>query len=80
MGIVGAINAETGLSFLGFGVKLPEVTLGALLGEGASSISSMPWMFIFPAGTLTLLTVSMALIADGLRDALDPNSASGGKA
>lgn len=79
-GIVGAVNAETGLAFLGFGVKPPDVSLGALLGEGSNNITSMPWLFYFPAGALTMLTFGMAFIADGLRDALDPNSAAGGKA
>ncbi|MCA5893124.1 ABC transporter permease [Isoptericola sp. NEAU-Y5] len=80
LGVVGAVMAETGLSFLGFGVKLPDVSLGSLIGIGASSMSSAPWMFYFPAAALTLLTVSMALVADGLRDALDPTSAAGGRA
>ena len=80
LGIVTAVMAETGLSFIGFGVKIPDVSLGSLIGTGANSISSAPWLFYFPAGALTLLTVSMALVADGLRDALDPTSAAGGRA
>ncbi|WP_309066415.1 ABC transporter permease [Microbacterium sp.] len=80
LGIVAAVLTETGLSFLGFGVKLPDVSLGALIGYGASTITSAPWLFYYPAAVLTLLTVSMALIADGLRDALDPTSAAGGRA
>ncbi|GAA5154052.1 ABC transporter permease [Microbacterium pseudoresistens] len=80
LGIVSAVMAETGLSFIGFGVKIPDVSLGSLIGTGANSISSAPWLFYFPAGALTLLTVSMALVADGLRDALDPTSAAGGRA
>ncbi|KDA06233.1 peptide ABC transporter permease [Microbacterium sp. CH12i] len=80
LGIVGAVMAETGLSFIGFGVKIPDVSLGSLIGSGANTITSAPWLFYFPAGALTLLTVSMALVADGLRDALDPTSAAGGRA
>lgn len=80
LGIVAAVTTETGLSFIGFGVKIPDVSLGSLIGEGSSSIISSPWLFYFPALVLTLLTVSMALIADGLRDALDPTSAAGGRA
>ncbi len=72
--------SETGLSFLGLGVKIPDVSLGTLLSTGANSLLSSPWEFYFPAAVLTLLTVSMAFIADGLRDALDPNSAAVGKA
>lgn len=80
LGIVGAVMAETGLSFIGFGVKIPDVSLGSLIGSGANTITSAPWLFYFPAAALTLLTVSMALVADGLRDALDPTSAAGGRA
>jgi peptide/nickel transport system permease protein len=80
LGVVLAVQAETGLSFLGFGVKAPDVSLGSLIGSGAATLTSAPWLFIFPAAVLTLLTVSMALIADGLRDALDPTSAAGGRA
>ncbi|KQZ07237.1 peptide ABC transporter permease [Microbacterium sp. Root53] len=80
LGVVNAVVAETGLSFIGFGVKLPDVSLGSLIGIGASTVSSAPWLFYFPAAVLTLLTVSMALVADGLRDALDPTSAAGGRA
>ncbi|MFW6598995.1 ABC transporter permease [Propionibacteriaceae bacterium Y2011] len=80
LGVVTTIQAETSLSFLGFGVKLPDVSLGTLISDGVGTLFSAPWMFWFPAITLTLLTVSMAFIADGLRDALDPNSAAGGHA
>lgn len=80
LGIVSAVMIETGLSFLGFGVKIPDVSLGSLIGSGANTITSAPWLFYFPAAALTLLTVSMALVADGLRDAFDPTSAAGGRA
>jgi peptide/nickel transport system permease protein len=78
LGVVATVQAETGLSFIGFGVKQPDVSLGSLLGDGANTITSAPWLFYFPAAMLTLLTVSMALIGDGLRDALDPMSYSAG--
>ncbi|MCG7632999.1 ABC transporter permease [Gordonia McavH-238-E] len=74
LGVVATVLAETGLSFLGFGVEIPDVTLGSLLQAGAGTLAASPWLFWFPAGVLSLLTVSMALIADGLRDAFDPTS------
>ncbi len=80
LGVVNAVMTETGLSFIGFGVKIPDVSLGSLIGEGSASVTSAPWLFYFPALALTLLTVSMALVADGLRDALDPTSSAGGRA
>jgi len=80
LGVVGTVLAETGLSFLGFGIKAPDVSLGALIGSGSGTITSAPWLFYFPAAALTLLTTSMALVADGLRDAFDPTSSAGGRA
>jgi peptide/nickel transport system permease protein len=80
LGVVGTVQAETGLSFIGFGVQAPDVSLGTMLSDGANTITSAPWLFLVPAGLVTLLTVSIALIGDGLRDALDPMSQSGGRA
>jgi peptide/nickel transport system permease protein len=79
LGVDATVLSETALSFLGFGVKTPDVSLGSLLADGASTISSAPWLFAYPAGLLVLLTVSVMLIGDGLRDALDPSSAAGGR-
>ncbi|MCU9518962.1 ABC transporter permease [Corynebacterium sp. ES2794-CONJ1] len=80
LGTVSTVMGETGLSFLGLGVKLPDVSLGTLLSGGTATVLTAPWQFYIPATILTLLTVSLALIADGLRDAIDPNSKSGGNA
>ena len=80
LGVVGTVLSETALSFIGFGVKLPDVSLGTMLSDGSSTVYSTPWLFAFPSLFLVLLTVSMFLIGDGLRDALDPNSKSGGNA
>jgi peptide/nickel transport system permease protein len=79
LGVDITVLNETALSFLGFGVKPPDVSLGSLLADGASTISSAPWLFAYPAGLLVLLTVSVMLIGDGLRDALDPASTAGGR-
>jgi peptide/nickel transport system permease protein len=80
LGIVTTVQSETALSFIGFGVQLPDVSLGTMLSDGSSTMTTGPWLFYVPAGLVTLLTVSMALIGDGLRDALDPTSRSGGRA
>ena len=69
-----AIQAETGLSFLGFGVQAPEVSLGTLIADGTKSATTFPWLFLFPAGVLVLIILCANLIGDGLRDALDPSS------
>jgi peptide/nickel transport system permease protein len=69
-----AILAETGLSFLGFGVQPPDVSLGTLIADGTRSATTFPWVFLFPAGVLVLIVVCANLIGDGLRDALDPSA------
>jgi peptide/nickel transport system permease protein len=80
IGVVATVQGETALSFIGFGVQPPDVSLGTMLSDGANTVTSAPWLFYVPAVLVTLLTVSMALIGDGLRDALDPTSRSGGRA
>lgn len=70
-----AILAETGLSFLGFGVQPPDVSLGTLIADGTKSATTFPWVFLFPAAVLVLIILCANLIGDGLRDALDPGSA-----
>ncbi len=69
-----AILAETGLSFLGFGVQPPDVSLGTLIADGTPSATTFPWVFLFPAGALVLTVLCANLSGDGLRDALDPGS------
>lgn len=69
-----AILAETGLSFLGFGVQPPDVSLGTLIADGTKSVTTFPWVFLFPAGVLVLIVMCANLIGDGLRDAVDPGS------
>ena len=69
-----AILAETGLSFLGFGVQPPDVSLGTLIADGTKSATTFPWVFLFPAGILVLILLCANLTGDGLRDALDPGS------
>jgi peptide/nickel transport system permease protein len=80
LGVVYAVQAETGLSFLGFGITPPDTSLGVLIRAGSGTLLTAPWMFLEPAALLLALCFSMTLIGDGLRDALDPSSVSGGRA
>ncbi|HET9650481.1 MAG TPA: ABC transporter permease [Microlunatus sp.] len=80
LNVSAAILAETGLSFFGFGVQPPDTSLGTLLGEGARQVNSFPWLFTGPAVAVVVLVLSVNAVGDGLRDALDPSSASGGSA
>ncbi|WP_252125154.1 ABC transporter permease [Streptomyces sp. MBT84] len=74
LGVVATVLSETALSFLGFGVQTPDVSLGTMLADGSGTITSAPWLFGYPAALVVLLTVSMTLVGDGLRDAFDPTS------
>src|SRR6185295_4623619 len=72
--VSGLILAEVGLSFFGFGVQPPDVSLGTLIGDYAASALTYPWQFYFPTGFLVVLVLAINVFGDGLRDALDPNS------
>jgi peptide/nickel transport system permease protein len=77
LNVAAAILAETGLSFLGFGIQPPEVSLGTLIADGTQSATTFPWVFLFPAGVLVSILVCANVTGDGLRDALDPASRGG---
>ncbi|WP_457030180.1 ABC transporter permease [Kitasatospora sp. P5_F3] len=72
----GAVMSEAALSYFGFGVRAPDVSLGTLLAAGTNEAPVFPWLFYFAAGLLVLFVLAVNLIGDGLRDALDPTSGS----
>ena len=80
LAVVSAVLSETSLSYFGFGIKDPQVSLGSLIAAGQPSALTYPWLFVPPALVLVALLASINFIGDGLRDALDPSSQSGGKA
>ncbi|MFF0484895.1 dipeptide ABC transporter ATP-binding protein [Streptomyces sp. NPDC004435] len=69
-----AVIGEAGLSYFGFGVQPPDVSLGGVIAAGTPAAVSFPWLFYFPAALLFLVCLSVFLIGDGLRDALDPGA------
>jgi ABC-type dipeptide/oligopeptide/nickel transport system permease subunit len=74
LGIGAAILSETTLSFFGFGVQPPDVSLGTILALGSSAAVTRPWLFVFPAGILIITVLASSLLGDALRDAIDPTS------
>ncbi|GGL21082.1 ABC transporter permease [Planomonospora parontospora] len=74
LNVSAAIIGEAALSFFGFGIQPPDVSLGTLIADGSAKAIGYPWLFAFPAGLLVLLVLSVNLVGDGLRDALDPGS------
>ncbi|NED84146.1 ABC transporter permease [Streptomyces sp. SID11233] len=73
----GAVMSETALSYFGFGVQSPDVSLGTLIASTTGGAVTYPWMFFFPAGLLIVFVLAVNLAGDGLRDALDPTSGHG---
>jgi peptide/nickel transport system permease protein len=69
-----AVLAETGLSYLGFGVQPPDLSLGTLIELNSNSAMTFPWLFAFPGGFLVLIVLCANLVGDGLRDAFDPTA------
>lgn len=67
-----AIIAAAGLSFIGMGVSPPQPEWGMLLAEGKEFMLTAPYLVIFPGIAIVITALSINLLGDGLRDALDP--------
>ena len=70
--IPGAIFAESFLAFVGLGLPQPRPSLGILISEGYKTLTIHPHMLVIPVLVLAILMLSFNLLADGLRDAVDP--------
>ncbi|WP_105401812.1 MULTISPECIES: ABC transporter permease [unclassified Neorhizobium] len=66
------ILLETSLSFLGLGIQAPQTSLGQILGDGRDYLSTAWWISIWPGLVIFLVTLSMSIVGDWLRDRLDP--------
>lgn len=63
---------ESALSFLGLGVQPPDASLGSLLRQGSAYLTIAPWMVLSSGAVLSLAIMSVNLIGDAVRDALEP--------
>jgi len=68
------ILAESSLSFLGLGVQPPTPTWGNLVADGVESLSQAWWIATFPGAAIAIAVIATNLLADGLRDVLDPRT------
>lgn len=66
------ILLETALSYIGFGVKAPDVSLGLIISQNQEAFQTRPWLFWFPGLFIVLICLCINFIGDGLRDAFDP--------
>ncbi|GGH84314.1 oligopeptide transport system permease protein [Pullulanibacillus pueri] len=70
--IPSAIFTEAFLSFIGLGLQEPLASLGVLINDGFHAMQSHYYLLIFPSIVIVALMVCFNLLADGLRDAVDP--------
>ncbi len=70
--VASAVLAASSLSFLGLGVQPPTAEWGYMLNEGRNYLRSAPWITFFPGMTIMISVLSINMLGDGLRDALDP--------
>lgn len=70
--IPNAIFYESFLAFIGLGLQPPLASLGVLINDGYKSILVYPHIIVSPIIVLGILMISFNLVADGMRDALDP--------
>lgn len=68
----GAILLETGLSYIGFGVVWPDVSLGSVISTYQNAFTTRPWLFWWPGLFIITIALCINFIGDGLRDAFDP--------
>jgi peptide/nickel transport system permease protein len=70
-----AILDEATLSFLGFGIQLPDVSLGNMIADASGEVGTkLGYLVIFPGLVLFLIVLAVNFVGDGLRDALDPRA------
>lgn len=70
--IASAILLETALSYLGFGVRAPDTSLGLLVSSYQNAFATRPWLFWWPGLFIITIALTVNFIGDGLRDAFDP--------
>ncbi|MHC9043285.1 dipeptide/oligopeptide/nickel ABC transporter permease/ATP-binding protein [Microbacterium saperdae] len=63
-----ALGLQTGLGFLGLATTPPQPSWGGMVGEAAPVMFQSPWLLIFSGGIIAIMTLSFALVGDGVRD------------
>ena len=74
LSVAGMIGAEAGLSFLGLGIRPPTPSWGNMVSAGQDALLVAWWVAFFPGVLLATTLIAFSLLADGLRDALDPKA------
>jgi peptide/nickel transport system permease protein len=72
--IATTILTESALSYLTIGVQPPEASWGTIIDDGQQLLYSRPWVAIAPGVMIVLTVLSLNVLGDGVRDALDPRA------
>jgi peptide/nickel transport system permease protein len=72
LAVASAVIAEASLSFLGLGQQPPYPSWGSMLNAAQRFLTQSPWLAVFPGLAIFACVLSINLVGDGLRDALDP--------
>jgi peptide/nickel transport system permease protein len=72
MNVATTIIMEASLSFLGLGIKPPDVSWGGMLSDGRQYVATSWWVATFPGLAITLTVLGVIFLGDWLRDVLDP--------
>jgi ABC-type dipeptide/oligopeptide/nickel transport system permease subunit len=67
-----AIMVEAGLAYLGIGITAPTPAWGTMVSEGYNYFMFKPALALVPGIALMMMIISLNIVGDGLRDALDP--------
>ncbi|WP_307811775.1 ABC transporter permease [Ktedonobacter robiniae] len=74
LNISNTIISEAGISLLGLGVQPPGASIGLMISDGATLLSTHPWEALLPSGVLAAIVLAFSFLGDGLRDAFDPRT------
>jgi peptide/nickel transport system permease protein len=69
-----SIVAETSLTYLGYGVKPPDTSLGLLVSRGVDAVNTRSWLFYYPGLLILVIVLAVNLVGEGIRNAFDPRN------
>ncbi len=72
LGVAHTIVLEAGLSFIGVGLAPPSPSWGTILADGLGDIRGLWWLSVFPGAAIVTTVFAVNVVADGLRDSMDP--------
>jgi peptide/nickel transport system permease protein len=68
------VLTESALSFLSIGVQAPQASWGTIISDGQQLLYTRPWVSLAPGIMIALTVLSLNVLGDGIRDALDPRA------